>query len=205
MAVVFLVRHAAHAELGRVLTGRRDGVELSEAGIRQSVAVGRRLHREGLAAVHSSPQRRACATAAEIARQTGLPVEITPAIDEIDFGDWTGLWFGQLRADAKAWQAWVEQRSSAAAPGGEAFVQVQRRALAGMARLHDRHPVQTVAVISHGDVIKAVLGSVLRMSMDDLERLDIEPASISIVEVHAGEGRVLLINDSGARPGSPTR
>lgn len=205
MTTLLLVRHAAHDWLGRGIPGRMPGVSLNAQGRLQAEQLPQRLAGTNIDAVYSSPQQRARETAAPLAIRRQVPVQVAPEFDEIDFGDWTGLWFGQLRADAKAWQAWVERRSSAAAPGGEAFVQVQRRALAGMTRLHDRHPVQTVAVISHGDVIKAVLGSVLRMSMDDLERLDIEPASISIVEVHAGEGRVLLINDSGARPGSLTR
>ncbi len=181
------------------------GVSLNALGRLQAEQLPQRLEGTSIDAVYSSPQQRARETAAPLVTRRLLPLRVAEEFDEIDFGDWTGLWFGQLRADTKAWQAWVERRGSAAAPGGEAFVQVQRRALAGMARLHDRHPAQTVAVISHGDVIKAVLGSVLRMSMDDLELLDIEPASISIVEVQAGQGRVLLINDSGAMPGSLSR
>jgi broad specificity phosphatase PhoE len=117
-----------------------------------------------------------------------MPVETANEFDEIDFGDWTGLAFTQLEnADAALWRRWVEQRSIAQPPGGEAFAQVAQRAMAGMQRLRGLHPAATVLVLSHGDVIKAALACSLGLSLDHLERFDIAPASMSVLSA-AGEG-----------------
>jgi len=78
----FLVRHAAHDLLDRVLVGRMTGVSLSESGREQAQWVTQRLAREGLNLVQSSPQDRARETASPIARDRGLPLEIVPMLDD---------------------------------------------------------------------------------------------------------------------------
>jgi broad specificity phosphatase PhoE len=52
-----------------------------------------------------------------------------------------------------------------------------------------------VLVASHADVIKAVIASVLQMSLDLLERFDIAPASVSVIDAGEGWQRVQLVND----------
>jgi broad specificity phosphatase PhoE len=55
-----------------------------------------------------------------------------------------------------------------------------------------------VLVVSHGDVIKALLAQTLGLSLDLLERFAVEPASVSVVEASAGWARVTLINGTAA-------
>lgn len=184
---LLLVRHAAHDLAGRALAGRMPGLSINGQGRSQAEALASRLAPEGIAAVYSSPQPRACETAAPLASRLGLPVDIAPEFDEIDFGAWTGCSFDQVRDQhPAAWSEWVDRRSAATPPGGEAFADMQRRALAGMDRLRMSHPQQSLVVVSHGDVIKAVLAGVLGLSLDHLERFDIACASVSVL--HAGDG-----------------
>jgi broad specificity phosphatase PhoE len=92
----FLLRHAAHDRLGRVLCGRMAGVSLSEAGRSQALKLAERVSRETVTAIYSSPLERARETAAPIAARLGLEVEVAPEINEIGFGDWSGLTFDEL-------------------------------------------------------------------------------------------------------------
>jgi broad specificity phosphatase PhoE len=101
-----------------------------------------------------------------------LKVQVAPAFDEIDFGDWTGRSFDSLHPDP-AWRDWNTHRAIGCPPGGEPFEQVRRRAMEGLEQLVRQHPDRTVLVASHADVIKAVIASVLQMSLDLLERFDI--------------------------------
>src|SRR5690606_5524543 len=142
----------------RGLAGRLPGVGLNGAGREQAQALASQLGDVGIAAIYSSPQSRTLETVAPLAARLRLSVNTAAEFDEIDFGEWTGREFAQLGADAQRWRLWVEQRSIATPPGGEAFAEVQRRALAGLLRLQQQHPQETVLVVSHGDVIKAVLG-----------------------------------------------
>ena len=96
---VFLVRHASHDRLGRVLCGRMAGVTLSDEGLAQARRVADRLAGEGLAAVYASPLERAVSTARPIALAAGVEPRIDDALNEIDFGDWTGAAFEDLERD----------------------------------------------------------------------------------------------------------
>ncbi|NEX92533.1 histidine phosphatase family protein [Caulobacter sp. 17J65-9] len=180
-ATVLLVRHASHDRLGRVLCGRMAGVILSDQGRREAQALGRRLADRELAAVYSSPLERTRETAEALAAPHGLTPELDPDLNEVDVGDWAGRAFDDLAGPE--WDRWNQARSGARAPGGEAMTEVQARVARALARLRDRHPGQTVAVVSHGDVIKAAVATALQLSLDGLQRFDIAPASVSTLVV----------------------
>ena len=201
MTTLLLVRHAAHDWLGRGIPGRLPGVLLNAEGRAQAQALAQWLAHTGIDAIYSSPQQRARETAAPLAARLRLPLEIAKEFDEIDFGEWTGRSFSELeRDDAACWCQWVAQRSVAQPPGGEAFAQVARRAMAGLDRLRGLHPGKTVLVLSHGDVIKAAVACCLGLSLDDLERFDIEPASVSVL-VSSGEGwKLRAVNQVSTGP-----
>ena len=189
-----LVRHAAHDWLGRGFAGRLPGVHLNADGRREAEALARRLAGERIDAIFSSPQARAGETAAPLAAARGLPVRTEPGFDEIDFGEWTGRSFDEARAAGEAWAHWVERRASASPPGGERFAEVPQRAMAALQRLVREHAGGQVLVVSHGDVIKAVVASVLGLSLDLLERFDIAPASVSVLAMGEGWARVESLN-----------
>jgi broad specificity phosphatase PhoE len=193
VTTLLLVRHAVHDLVGRALVGRNEAVHLNEAGRRQAQALARRLGGPTLAAVFTSPQSRAQETARPIARFSGLDVQVENDLDEIDFGQWTGKTFQELASDPH-WETWVNRRSIAKPPKGEAFAQVRVRVIECLARLTAAHPDGAIVVVSHGDVLKAALAHYLRSSLDDLERFDIAPASISIVAAGTDWTQVRLVN-----------
>ena len=204
MTRLLLVRHAAHDWLGRGIPGRLPGVSLNDEGRLQAQAVVQRLADVTVNAIYSSPQQRTRETVAPLAARLGMAVEIADEFDEIDFGDWTGRHFSQLeKDDAILWHRWIEQRSKAQPPGGEAFAQVVQRAMAGMQRLRALHPGRTVLVLSHGDVIKAALASCLAMSLDQLEQFDIDPVSMSVVASVDEGWKVRVVNQALTGPVLP--
>jgi probable phosphoglycerate mutase len=145
--------------------------------------------------VHASPLARALETAAALARPHGLPVVAAPGFVEVDYGTWTGRDFATFGDDA-AWRAWNAARGVAAVPGGETFAAVQGRAVAAALSLAARHGDDArVAVVSHADVVRAVLGHVLGIAPELQGRLDIEPASVSEVEFAPWGARVVRVND----------
>ncbi|HYC48027.1 MAG TPA: histidine phosphatase family protein [Burkholderiales bacterium] len=199
MAAVFLlIRHASHELLGKTLAGRMPGVVLSAAGEREADALASRLARCDLSAVYTSPRERARQTAAPLAARADVTVRVEDGLDEIDFGDWTGRSFASLQAEP-VWATWNEKRSEARPPGGETIVAVQRRVNAAIDRLRRVHDGHTVALVTHGDVIKAALAHVLRISLDDLERFAVAPASVSVIAIADGWAQVRLVNGSSYR------
>jgi broad specificity phosphatase PhoE len=198
-ATIFLVRHAAHDRVDRVLCGRMPGVGLGEAGRRQAEALARRFGDAAVEAVWTSPLDRARETAEPIAGRLGLPVRTSDGLAEIDFGAWTGLGFDALRDDPR-WRRWNEARGSERPPPGESMGEsmgeAQARALVEVERARAEHPDGRVVLISHGDVIKAVLAGVLGLPLDAHARFEISPASVSALAMWEGGGKVLSMNES---------
>lgn len=197
MTTFLLVRHAAHDWLARGVAGRLPGVGLNAQGLAQAQELVGRLATWSLEAIHCSPQQRTRESAAPLAAARGLPVHIDAGLDEIDFGEWTGATFDALREHPQ-WTHWVERRASAQPPGGERFAEVPRRAMAVLRRLVREHPDGNVLVVSHGDVLKAIVATVLALSLDRLERFEIAPASVTVVAMGEEWGQVRLLNAGGA-------
>ena len=190
----FLVRHATHALLDHVMVGRTPGIAIDEAGRAQAEQVARRLAREGIELIQSSPQQRTRETADPVAERAGLPFVIEPALDEIDLGEWTGCSLDQLQTDPR-WRAWHEAPSTARAPGGESMGEVQVRILSHLDRVRRDHPQGRVAMVSHGDVIKAAILFYLGLPLDACHRFEISPASLSVVVVEDWGARILTLNE----------
>lgn len=191
MTRLLLVRHALHDWVGRGIAGRLPQVALNGEGALQAQELARRLDGVRIDALYSSPQPRARQTAKPLAAARNLEIEIVEGFDEIGFGEWEGLSFAELEAaHRERWHEWVHRRSTAVLPGGEAFVQVRDRAMAAVRRVCAECRDGTALVVSHADVIKAVVATQLKMSLDDLETFDIDCTSVTILD--AGDGWMKL-------------
>jgi probable phosphoglycerate mutase len=193
MTTFALIRHADHALVGHTIVGRAPGVRLSPEGLEQAESLAERLAGSSIRALYSSPLERARATARPIGARLRLVVRIADELNEIDFGEWTQRTLADLN-DREEWRRFNIFRSSSRIPGGEAMVEVQSRMLRLVARLSAGHPDQTVALISHGDVIKATLAHYLGVPLDLFQRIEISPASVSILRVGRYGPEVLLVN-----------
>jgi probable phosphoglycerate mutase len=194
-----LIRHASHDLLGNTIAGRSPGVSLNDRGRGEAQRLTERLAQTAIAAIYTSPRDRSRETAAPLAARLGVEARINSAIDEIEFGEWTGQTFEGLKDDFE-WQVWCENRTMAQPPQGEPITRVQRRITRELERLAALHPDQTVALFTHGDVIKAALARILTMSLDELERFEIAPASVSMLVQGGDWAQVRLINDTGGFP-----
>lgn len=191
----WLVRHAAHDDVGRYLAGRKPGVRLGPEGRAQAERLGRRMARETISLVVASPRERALETADAIVAAAGIaPAEASDALDEVDFGAWTGKTFEALDDDPD-WRRWNTLRSLARAPGGETMVDVERRVTGLMLRLCRRIGEGGAVLVSHGDVIKAAVCHVLGLPLDAWPRFDIAPASITTMVIGDWGGKVLTLNE----------
>jgi broad specificity phosphatase PhoE len=193
-STVFLVRHASHDRLDRILCGRMPGVRLGQTGLAQAGALAQRLADTPVAAVFSSPLERAQETAAPIAAALGLPVETADGINEIDMGAWTGAAFDALQGDER-WHVWNRERAAGRAPDGEAMVSVQDRVMAALEGWRLSYPGAAIVAVSHSDVIKAAICGVLGLSLDRYGAFEIGPASISTLVLWRGGGKVLSLNE----------
>jgi broad specificity phosphatase PhoE len=193
--------------VGRSIAGRTPGIHLNQEGMGQAEKLAHRLSDLSLAAVYSSPLERATETAAAVARAQGLEVQTLDGFTEIDFGEWTGRSLQELDR-LSAWQSFNTFRSGTRIPGGEHMADVLSRSLRDLDQIRQAHPDpgSLVAVVSHGDVLRVLLAYALGLSVDFMQRLELSPASVSILSSEPQGNRVLQLNGTEGWPaGVPLR
>lgn len=193
MTRLLLIRHGDTDVAGRVLTGRSPGVHLNERGRRQAAELDRRLVAVAIDAVWASPLERARETATPVADARGLAVETVAELQEVAQGDWQGRSVQDL-APVNAWQHYNAFRSLYGIPGGESLAEVQLRMLRVLQRAWAEFPDGCVAAVSHGDPIRGLLVHLLGMPLDLAARLEVSPASVSIVH-WAGEAPLVVCSN----------
>jgi broad specificity phosphatase PhoE len=197
LTTFLLIRHGLTDAVDHRLAGIAPGTHLNEVGRAQVARLVEQLHHIALTAVVSSPLERTRETADPIGRDHGLDVETIPGFLEYDVGAWTGMPFVDLDAN-DAWHRFNAVRSVTRPERGELMLDVQHRSVNALLDLRSRYADAVVAVVSHGDVIRAMLLFALGMPFDFYDRLVILPARISIVELSAGAPRVLQVNGANA-------
>ena len=202
MTTVLLIRHGrTKANAEGVLAGWTPGISLDEKGQQQARSLAQRLGVVPLQAVVSSPLERTRETAELMLTGRDLSVEqhLDERVGECRYGDWTG---GSLKTLAKdpLWKVVQAHPSAAVFPGpeGESMAGMQRRAVDAVRDWNARlGPDAVYAVVSHGDVIKAVLADALGMHLDQFQRIVVDPCSVSVVQYSALRPFVVRTNDTG--------
>lgn len=150
--LLYLVRHG-ETDWNRQhrIQGLTD-IPLNDTGREQARRAGRLLASRDWHAVVSSPLQRALETATIIADELGLPSPTTDdQLVERNYGEAEGLDFDELNRRFP---------EDAPVPGRERRSAVRKRAMAALLRIAAAHPDESVLVVAHGGLIRAVLRAV---------------------------------------------
>lgn len=198
MTTLFVIRHGLTGLTGTTLYGRTEGIALDHRGQAQARALAERFAAIRLTAIYSSPLERCRQTVEPLAAAQRLRVTERPGLIEMDAGSWTGKRLGRLRR-TKAWAEVQRSPSTFRFPGGgESFSEAWDRVGADVDAIARRHPRGRVAIATHGDIARLLLGSYLGAPLDAFQRIVIDTASVSVVQLRSGaRPHVLLMNESG--------
>ena len=195
MTTLLLIRHGACDAVGRYIAGRKEGLNLNEKGRRQVHELAMRLRDVPITRIFSSPLERTLETAAFIGEEKKVVIEVKEELNEVDYGDWTGYTFEML-ADEPRWGEYNSFKGYTRIPGGEMLQEVSARMCRCIEEIR-RGPDRVMALVSHGDPIKAALACYGGMPLDYLMRFDVQPASISILKIDDYGAHITCINDTG--------
>jgi probable phosphoglycerate mutase len=172
--------------------------QAARAAARLAVPAAGGLAPDGIAAVLTSPLRRARQTAAAVADALGVPLEVRDGLIETDFGGWEGLTFAEAaERDPELHARWLGNEHEAP-PGGESFVAVGARVAKDRAAILADYPGSTVVVVTHVTPIKLLLRDALASGPEILYRLHLDLASLSVADFYPdGGASVRLVNDIG--------
>lgn len=197
MIRILLIRHATAQSTGQMLYGRMPGIHLTEQGQREAQALAASVKaRYRVDRLISSPLERAMETARHLSTALDVPITTEEEIIELDYGAWLGMKFEDIR-ESEDWQHYNKLRSLLGPPEGELTLEVQHRAWRALKRAMSPYidlDGTTIAMVSHGDVIRALLVLLLGMPLDNIHRLDVAPASLSEIHFDGHYARVTRVN-----------
>ena len=179
--ILVLVRHGeSDWNLKNLFTGWRD-IDLTENGIKEARAAGRKLKAHGLrfdvgftsALIRA---QRSLDLALEEMGQTGIPVVKNVALNERDYGDLSGLNKDDARAKWGAAQVLLWRRSyDVAPPGGESLRDTAARVLPYYIQDILPHVLrgENVLVSAHGNSLRALVMVLEKLSPDAIVKREI--------------------------------
>jgi probable phosphomutase (TIGR03848 family) len=205
VAIVLLLRHGhSTANEQGVLAGWTPGVGLTERGREQAGNVAHRLRPLTIARAVSSPLQR-CAETAAIAL-AGHDVGLDDRLGECHYGAWTGLPLAEA-ATQDLWRVVQDDPEAATFPPHDRFRAESLRAMADRvvgavrsldAEVEAAHGTDAVWVaVSHGDPIKAVVAEAVGAGLSGLQRVRVDPGSLSAV--HITPTRMVLLASNTAQ------
>jgi probable phosphomutase (TIGR03848 family) len=198
VTTVLLVRHGLTTTTGQVLTGWTPGIGLDERGKTQAEKLATRLEQVDLDAIVTSPLQRCQETARAIAdRRSGPKIEEDERLGECGYGEWTGKALKDLEKDP-LWPTVQQHPSAVTFPGGESMLGMQHRAVSAVrehnARLGEN---ATYLICSHGDVIKAIVADSLGLHLDQSQRIQVDPCSLTVIRYTPLRPFLIRMNDTG--------
>lgn len=198
MTTLVLVRHGLTRLTGPVLAGWTPGVDLDERGQAQAAAVAGRLRAVPLAAIVSSPLERCAQTAAAIAAGRDVEVAVDERVGEARYGDWTGAELKRLAKDP-LWRVVQAHPSAVTFPAGESLRATSARAVDAVREWNTTlGDAATYAVVSHADVIKALVADALGLHLDLFQRVQVDPCSVTVIRYTALRPFLVRLNDVGS-------
>ena len=193
MSRIFLLRHAqSEANAKGILAGRMENISLSKQGIKERDSLNLRLSGVKFDQVLSSPIQRCLETIQEFHSNPDIQDEFA----EVDYGDWTGRKMSSLMRN-KAWREIHKNPASVRFPNGETLPEVQTRALLGL-DLHLKSKAKNILISTHADVVKVLILHALGTHLNNIDKVSIDNASISIIDKTENGLRVIRVNDNSS-------
>ncbi len=158
MTTIYLIRHAeSEGNLFKRIQGQYDS-PVTALGQQQIACLSTFFDQIPLDAVYSSDLRRACQTAQALYLPKHLSLHTDPALREVNFGIWEDIPYGAaMNCDPERMACFQLGDLNWHIEGGETLFHAQQRIFNCLQKIIAINPNRTIAVISHGTVIRLLL------------------------------------------------
>ena len=192
---LLLIRHAEVESRHQHTFGGRIDMNLSARGRAQAKSLAGYLHDKTFDAIYASPMKRVQQTLAPLLKNGAPTPTILPGLCEVDFGDWTGFNWEEVRKKFGVHPYdWLDEIELGAVPNGETGVQFRVRVESCLFEVIRRHPGGTAAIFCHGGVIRMMLAILLELPLPKTNSFEIEYASVTRVALHPYLNEIELLN-----------
>ncbi|MBQ8616812.1 MAG: histidine phosphatase family protein [Clostridia bacterium] len=194
--LIFFVRHGlTDWNIQRRFQGTLD-IPLNDAGLLQAKSAAKRCSELHLERIYHSTLLRAAQTAQAIADASGAPLYPCKGFNEVCLGVFQGLNHEEAKARyPEDYAHYFADRINGAPPEGESLYQVQQRALEALSFVErDATGCERIAIVSHGALLKALLGALAGIPLENYTCYDVSNGSISVIESKDGARRLITLN-----------
>lgn len=178
MTDILLARHGETADNlpPMRLMGHRDP-PLTPRGRRQAEVLAAAAVRANVAAIVTSPLRRARETAEIVGDAVGVAPTLDARLMESSRGTWEGRLVDDIaREEPELWAAWQRPAASFRFPGGESLG--EHRARVREALLDVFQARRPALVVSHGGTVRCALMAMGDLAPEDFHRIQIPHATL---------------------------
>ncbi|MCD5401671.1 histidine phosphatase family protein [candidate division NPL-UPA2 bacterium] len=184
MTKLILVRHG-ETDWNRVdrIQGWLD-IPLNKEGIKQAERLAKELSGMKIAAIYSSPLKRAWQTAKAIAERQHLGIKKVSALKEINQGKWQGLLVSEARRRYKRlYSRWLCEPLEVRPPEGESLEEASQRVEKACQRIVANHPQETICLVTHKVTATLIKCHYLGLNRNRLWKLLPDNATWEIIRV----------------------
>lgn len=195
MRMILLIRHG---ETDWNRSGRIMGeqpIPLNATGLRQASELAAVLREHPLTSLYTSPVLRAVQTTEIVAASRSIAVQEEGRLREIGVGDWAGRFWQELDHEP-ARLTWYTHPQQARFPNGETLEEVQQRAVSAVQDALTQHPAGTLAFVSHGDVLRALVAHFLRLPLEAMRAFRFDHAAVTALTLSGPHCWAQYINHS---------
>jgi probable phosphoglycerate mutase len=196
MTKILLIRHGHVVGINPERFRGREDVPLTERGAREAKALAQRIATDWeVAAIYTSPLKRCVATASAISEPCGVSWRLLEELTDIDYGEWQFKTYEEVETTHPAlFRAWLTMPQLVRFPKGESLQDVVARSADALRLMLERHTGETVAVVAHDSVNRALLVQLLDQPISCYWRIAQDPCCINEIDILGGHVRVRRIN-----------
>jgi phosphoserine phosphatase len=198
MTKILLTRHGHVEGIKPERFRGREPLELTALGRQQAAAVAARIAGSFQPCkIYTSPMGRCVATGAAIAAACGVTAAICEDLNDIDYGAWQFKTFAEAKAlDTELFAAWFATPEFIGFPGGESLQDLVARAGNVLRMVLKQHPNDTVVLVGHDSVNRALLLLLLDQPLSAYWRVAQTPCCLNEIDVDNGKIVVQRINET---------
>jgi phosphoserine phosphatase len=191
---IVLVRHGHVPGITPARFRGRTEIELTERGVHEARSTAEwigRVWRPTI--VYTSPLKRCIDTGNPIARQCNVNAEVLHYLDDLDYGDWQWKTHDAVAAEWPVmYRRWQMTPHFVRFPNGESLQELLARAADAVRVALERHPAQTIVMVGHDSVNRALLMYILDLPLSAYWKFGQDPCAIN--EIYLAPDRAVVVS-----------
>ena len=198
MTKILLTRHGHVDGINPKRFRGRAELPLTELGLKQAERLGARIAKQWKpVAIYTSGLQRCVVTAGKIAVASGTAAAVLDGLMDLDYGDWQGRVQDEVRQEAPdLFAAWHGTPQLMRFPKGESLQELVARVAEALRLVLGRHPGQTVVMVGHDSVNRALLLQLIDQPLSAYWKLAQDPCCLNEIDIEGKRVEVRRVNDT---------